>query len=609
VLIACIGILSAANAQERTAPLNYNPVLKDGYKGGNAVRKATAISLPFFDDFTGGSPYPDAAKWADHEVYINNTMCTGPISRGVATFDALNDYGLPYDTLNNNDLVDADSLTSVPIDLSANQVGDSVYLSFFYQPGGNGFYPRTDDSLMLYFKRDNGVWEKQWTAQGSTPQPFKQVMVRVDSQYFFHNDFQFRFVNKAAINTSDDVWNLDYVRMGINRTIADTAINDVAFTTDPVFMLNDYTSMPYRQYLANAAGELVSQQYDSIRNNYSVAQNVNCSYTSRETGSNTLLFTSPVSASVIAASSIQAQSFPTYTPAFPSPGYYDRVVFENKFFYPPVNASEPHDNDTIVKQQVFDNYLAYDDGTAELSYYLNLSSTLPGKLAIEYHLNQPDTLRGIAIYFGRQVPMATNKVFSVAVYSALQGINNAPNDILLHQEDLLLPHYGEVNNYWVYRLETPVPLPSGTFYMGTIQPAFSGSDSLYFGLDANRLGGNHAYFNVLSSWQSSTISGAIMMRPMLGQAVFNTNTDDKHVMPVTETWTAYPNPATNTVHFGFTSQKVATYELSDVQGRVVMQGQLSSNRSINIGSLSPGVYFARLSLNGIATTPQKIVKQ
>ena len=141
-------------------------------------------------------------------------------------------------------------------------------------------------------------------------------------------------------------------------------------------------------------------------------------------------------------------------------------MFENKFFFPQVSATEPHDNDTIVKQQVFDNYLAYDDGTAELSYYLNLFPTLPGKVSIEYHLNQPDTLRGIAIYFGRQVPMATNKLFSVAIYSALAGINSAPADNLLHQEDLFQPDYGQVNQFWVYSLATPIALPAGNFLHG-----------------------------------------------------------------------------------------------------------------------------------------------
>lgn len=607
--VVVAAILAPAMAQERTAPVNYNPVLKGGYKRDARAHKATAISLPFFDDFTGYSPYPDASRWSDHEVYVNNTMGASPISRGVATFDALNANGIPYDTINSNDLVNADSLTSVPIDLSTHSAGDSVYLSFFYQPGGNGFYPRTPDSLMLYLKRDNGVWEKAWAVPGSTPQPFRQAMVVVDSPQYFYSDFQFRFVNKAAINTSDDVWNVDYVRMNAGRNINDTAVNDVAFSTDPQFMLNDYTSMPYRQFLANQAGEQASQQYDSVHNSYGVQQSLNLRYTSTETGTGTPLFSSPVSNSVVAAHSTQVETFPTFTPSFPSPGYYDRVVFENKFFFDPVNASEPHDNDTIVKDQVFDNYFAYDDGTAELSYYLNLFPSLPGKLAIEYHLNQPDTLQAVAIYFGRQVPMGTNKLFTLSVYSQLLGINNAANDVELYHQELLQPGYGQVNDFWIYRLQTPLPLPAGTFYVGTMQPAFSGADSLYFGLDVNRIGGNHAYYNVLGTWQSSLISGAIMIRPLVGQAVFGTNTEDLHPLPVAEIWNAYPNPVSDKVNLYYTSQKEVRYEVSDIQGKVIMQGVPESSRTLDIRSLAPGVYIMRLWFGGVAAAPQKIIKQ
>ncbi len=607
--IACIAVVTHAAAQEMTAPVNYNPVLKEGYKGNNVVHKATALSLPFFDDFTGYSPYPDATNWGDHQVYVNNTMCYSPVSRGVATFDVLNEFGLPYDTLNNNVVVTADSLTSQAIDLGSYQASDSIYLSFFYQPGGNGFYPRTEDSFAVYFRKDNGVWDKVWSVPGTTPEAFKQVMIPVTGSSYFYSDFRFRFVNRAAINTSDAVWNIDYVRMDAGRNVNDTAVNDVAFIADPANMLNDYTSMPYRQFLANAAGELASQQYDSVRNNYTVQQTLNLSYTAREAETNTPLFSSPVNSSVVAANSIEAINSPTYTPSFPSPGYYDKVVFENKFFFDQVNAAEPHANDTIVKQQVFDNYLAYDDGTAELSYYLNLFPTLPGKIAIEYHLNQPDTIKGVAIYFGRQVPMGTNKIFSIAVYSQLQGINNAAADILLDQEDLLQPGYGEVNQYWIYRLENPVPLPAGTFYMGTIQPAFSGSDSLYLGLDVNRVGGNHAYYNVVDQWSSSSISGAIMMRPLLGQAVFGTGVRDTHLLPANEQWTAYPNPATDKLNFYYSTQKDARYQVMDMQGRVIMHGILAGNRSINIQGLQQGIYLVQLSFDGVSSVPQKIIKQ
>src|SRR4051812_37741384 len=89
----------AALAQgERLAPMRWNPRLATATapRTSNAKKAASAISLPFFEDFTGYDLFPSSARWSDSEVYINNTMCANPISRGVATFDALNRKGRPY---------------------------------------------------------------------------------------------------------------------------------------------------------------------------------------------------------------------------------------------------------------------------------------------------------------------------------------------------------------------------------------------------------------------------------------------------------------------------------------------------------------------------------
>src|SRR5690606_37405864 len=99
------------------------------------------ISLPFFDDFSQQYYYPDADKWEDNYVYINSNYAVNPISYGVATFDGLDSTGYPYNFNNPTSHGVADYLTSKPIDLSS--VTDSVYLSFFFQPQGNGNRPET----------------------------------------------------------------------------------------------------------------------------------------------------------------------------------------------------------------------------------------------------------------------------------------------------------------------------------------------------------------------------------------------------------------------------------------------------------------------------------
>ena len=272
-----------SSAQERLGPVRYNPLLKKtaNHSSHSMARKTSALPLPFFDDFTGYSPLPDSNKWVDQEAYINNTYGVQPISRGVATLDNLNAQGMPYDTLSNSAYEYGDSLTSQLIDLDLGTVtpGDSVYLSFYYQAQGNGYYPLPPDSLMLYFKNVFGDFIKVWSIPGPDTgvgiQPFAQVMVPITDSLFFNGQFQFRFVNIAATYWAGSDWNIDYVRVGRARWMGDTLINDVAVSSNPVNLLNDYTSMPYSQFFANIGGELVGNMSDSLVNPSSFGQNIN----------------------------------------------------------------------------------------------------------------------------------------------------------------------------------------------------------------------------------------------------------------------------------------------------------------------------------------------
>jgi hypothetical protein len=574
------------------------------------LQKTTAaLTLPFFEDFTGYGVFPDSSKWVDYSTYVNNTMGVMPVSRGVVTFDALNWRGLPYDSFTNSAVRYADSLTCRPIDISALTPGDSLYLSFFYQPQGNGFYPLPQDSLMLFMKTRFGGFVKIWTAQGTTLKRFQQVMIPISDTLYFSDAFQFRFVNKAALYWSDAVWNVDYIRLNIGRNLYDTTVSDVGFTSDPTFLLNDYTFMPYRQFVANPAGERVAQLRDSIRNNYNITQPITYYFTATESNTSSVLQVPVSGTASVPPSATLPVAFPAYTATIPlsSVGYYDKVVFENKFYLDPVTATDPRQNDTIVKQQIFDNYLAYDDGTAEKSYYLNLYPTLPGKIAIEYHLNRPDTLQGMAIYFGRQIPFAFYKTFAIQIYSALAGVNGSPIDNTLYFQDFCDPGYADtVNHFWIYKFNEPVPLPAGIFYAGTMQPAESGSDSLYFGLDVNRIGTNHVYYNVLSVWNPSMISGAIMMRPLLGQPV--TGTGIEAVKTAQADWSIVPNPANDIIHIGFKKDNDAAYVITDMQGAIVLRGDAAGRDAIvDVSRLAPGIYIVRL-IGELSAAPQKFTK-
>jgi Secretion system C-terminal sorting domain len=598
-----------AIGQEFEGPITFNPFLSNNHHAPlpRAKKTATALTLPFFEDFTAYTPYPDSNKWTDFEVFINNTMGANVISRGVATFDALNSHGIPYDSFSNARFGYADSLTSRPIDISAYSAADSVYLSFFYQPQGNSFYPLPKDSLMLFFKNRYGDFVKVWSVPGSTLQPFQQVMIPITDTLYFHSSFQFRFINIAALYWADAIWNVDYIRLDKNRSMTDTAVTDVAFTSNPSFLLNDLTFMPYSQFMANHTGESVGFISDSIRNTTSGTQVVDYGVEVRNVQSGAILsaigtntVTLPGFQADVVAEPFTVGTFPTY-PADAS------VVFETKYYLTTATPAGPTVNDTIIKDQVFDNYLAYDDGTAEKSYYLNLLPSLPGKIAIEYHLNKPDSLRGMAIYFGRQIPFANYKSFAIYVYSSITGVNGATHDIILDSTYLVDPAYADsVNKFWIYTFRHPVLVPAGTFYAGTQQPAGGSSDSLYFGLDVNRIGPNHAWYNVTGNWVPSSISGAIMMRPIFGKAISGSSVKD--VTEKKDEWQAMPNPVTDVLKFEFTGSEVTTYRLTDIQGHTLMNGNIHNGSVINIRHLAPGMYFVNITRDGIPESPKKIIK-
>lgn len=603
IYLICLAFSLPVIAQERLAPLRYNPAMARQNSKKPVSLKTTALTLPFFEDFAYYDN-PDTIRWVDRQVFINNTMGINPVSRGVATFDGLNEYGIPYDPVQSSHLLYADSLTSRSIDLSGNNPGDSIYLSFFYQPQGNGFYPEVSDSLILYMKRKitTGAWVKVWSMQGKQLQPFKQVMVPVVNADFFYDDFQFRFVNKASMNTNDDVWNVDYIRMGANRHMYDTLINDVAFSSEPSFMLNDFTYMPYHQFMINPGGELTSGHLATVHNLSGSQADVQYGFTATEQMSGTPLAGDNSGTLSIAPYQESQFAYTMYTNNVPNGGQYQRVVFENKYFLQ-ARPGEPAVNDTIIREQRFENYLAYDDGSAEKSYYLHLGTTLPAKTAIEYRLNRQDTLLGVAIYFGRQVPLATYKDFSVAVYKQL-GSNGAP-DQLAYQQNFLLPGYLNTDQFYFYKFDSPVILPQGTFYIGTIQPASGVSDSLYLGLDANRVNGNHAYFNVSGFWEPSTVNGAIMIRPVIGWIIASTVPD---VVKKQELWDIHPNPAANSIKLNYNFDKPCAYEITDMQGKTILAGAVPADKQVSIASLMPGMYFVHINAEGVVALPQKLIK-
>ena len=119
---------------------------------------AEARFLPFFDDFSQSALYPDSTKWTDCNALVNDGFPLCPPNRNGITLDVLDANGRVYSYAISNAFL-AEYLTSVRIRLDsvmepeprALTPADSIYLSFYYQPQGNGNAPEEQDSLGLQF--------------------------------------------------------------------------------------------------------------------------------------------------------------------------------------------------------------------------------------------------------------------------------------------------------------------------------------------------------------------------------------------------------------------------------------------------------------------------
>ena len=145
-------------ASQATAQEILTPFRTGNEKAPTRRDVAPARFLPFFDDFSHSNLYPDSTKWTDYNVMVNDGFPFCPPNRNGATFDVLDANGRVYDYAISNAFV-SEYLTSVRIRLDsimepeprALTPADSVYLSFYYQPQGNGNIPEPQDSLVLQF--------------------------------------------------------------------------------------------------------------------------------------------------------------------------------------------------------------------------------------------------------------------------------------------------------------------------------------------------------------------------------------------------------------------------------------------------------------------------
>ncbi len=590
-------------AQVRIIPLVTQE--KPG-KSHRNVSGISSVSLPFWDDFsTPGQP--DTNFWQNSEnVFINSGLSEDPPSLYVASFDGLDANGNPYAQGSAEGV--ADSLTSVPIDLSSYSVSDNIYLSFFYEFAGLGDKPEPSDSLGLEFRDTTGEWVSIWPATAQDLDrsgEFRQVLIHLNRAEWLHAGFQMRFTSYGRLSGSFDLWNIDYVYMNSGRNALDTSYPDRTISEPLSNFLEPYRQIPY----SHLTPEQITMPVFRVRNmvisssnqnkaynyyfNYSIDVTDTLGNTSKTSNS---VFIEPLESPIAANSSeevVVREPIPDFSgnEAADSARVFLEIILDaddNESIseggdydpgkYAPVDFQE---NDTLREEFIISDSYAYDDGSAELGAGLNAAGD---RLAYQFTLRgvESDLLTGMDIYFPFTGSSPDGKQLELTVW---QDEGGEPGLVLFRQLVNARQAAGK-NEFVRYEFARPVNV-TGTFYIGFRQ---NSPGSLAVGLDVNTTSGDRLFFNLGELWETnSLVDGSLMLRPVF------TRVDDIIVSTgdaLTPSVRPYPNPAASGEFYLHTREE---FTITDLSGRKIPYNITDEGSRVKVKLHSPasGIYLIR----------------
>jgi type IX secretion system substrate protein len=565
------------------------------------------VDLPFLDDFSYDGPYPNNL-WLDKNAYVNNRWGYQPPTVGFATMDGLDANGRPY----GGGYGRADFLTSNYIDLSPYTAASDIYLSCYVERKGYGYYPNEPDSLVVEFKKSNGDWVQIHSFQGfdgyvdvdSLPAFDDYFTFHIISSSYLYKGFQFRFVNYDSRIGIRDIWHIDNVRLTVNE-IPNGTFEDIAFTNIPNDILEQYSSVPWRHFendmLIDSIDIELYSQFDVIE----TANPSSLKITELETG--TLVFDSPVLllTEVIApenqrnvppkvhkfhTNKLNTETLPNFTE--------EKLVFEMEYQIE-VDGENPGlfpivaRNNTVRSRTIFDNYFAYDDGSAELAMFVGESSG--ESVASVFTALEDDTLRAIQILF----PHYSNQ--TAARFNIKVHVGELGN--VVYEKFGVKPFFADavldtLQGYTTYRLTddfeeaSPVAIPAGDFYI-ELEQATSVQPTI-IGLDKNTPKAKMYQYRKLSGvWNTLGNLGAVMLRPVVGSFSPPSTAVEEHEKEILNI-TLYPNPTTGIINFDI-RDKVVDYEITafNAVGQMLIRKQLVEN-SIDLSAFENGIYYIQL---------------
>lgn len=550
-----------------------------GAKSGRDV--SDSLQLPFVEDFSYPGPYPDGRLWLSPSVFISGTLPYLPPTIGVATLDGLRWDGLPYAT----QLISgaADTLLSRPFRMNF-PASDSLYMSFYVQPGGLGNYPEFVDSLMLeFYSPVDSLWRWVWGTKGEDyPQlltGFRKVMLPIRDTLYLRNGFQFRFRNFAQLNGSWDHWNIDYIEIDRFRNRFDTLHTDFAFMYPPKSLLHTYQSLPLWHFLPQANENMDDFYNLSLTTLNAFPSNRFYGYDFYNAIGEVVDFLQFENQGPI----IPRQEYVLEEPVkytYEDPGTEWTVYYLQHFLSDNVDSLTRNDTATYV--QVLSNYYALDDGSAEARVSINNNGG--GFVAQRFESYIADTLKAVQLFLNRTVQNGAGQEFFLMIWAA--G-NNQPGQ-LIHQQSLTYPDTEGLNQFSTIALSAPLYLPAGSYYVGWAQTS---NFEFNLGFDRNINNNDRIYYNLDGTWYNySAAEGTLMIRPVF-RYPYDIYVGQQSTAKPNAEWLPLPNPTNGIVRIAGNFDPSASWVLMDLNGRMVANGKLDSNPQIDFSSYPAGMYF------------------
>jgi hypothetical protein len=452
---------------------------------------------------------------------------------------------------------------------------------------------------------DDSAWVHIWAVPGASLRPFRQVMIpirKLSSPNYFHKKFQFRFVTLGHRSGNLDNWHVDYiyVNRGRQKTVignndVDNAVQDVAAYKPSGSILNKYYAMTMKQFLAGGSAALASNIPIYARNNSNSTSQKNVTFgyiiVDKETGN---ILKSNIDSAGENVNALQHKDLILPNKLNPSditgtkPTLLVNTIVQN-------TPDQFRQNDTATHAQRFDDYLAYDDGTAEGGY--GFIGANIGKVAVRFTLNTPDTLYGIAVHFNQGDEYVGGKYVNLGVWNSLTPVGQPEKDEPVERITYVKPTYDRINGFTYYEFEKPVAV-TNEFYIGWLQ---NQSFYLNVGFDRNydELQGtksDNLFLSTTGKWQKSERPGIPMIRPYIGsKPVFVSTQEANKPQNAILDVNIYPNP--NNGNFTIDLSKTGNYQISvyDIAGKPVMQTlHTQENTTLSLSGIKAGMYLVKI---------------